>query len=111
MRVIFLTLLGLLSYYFYARNIENEKNWEHTKIQSLTTIITQDMISETLQEKTQLEVEIALLSLSLNGNGCKYKGVRPVARWLLHYTNPLYLLSIYPLSGTSLIYGTKDLTS
>ena len=31
-----------------------------------------------LQEKTQLEGEVIMLSLSLNGNGCMYKEVRLV---------------------------------
>ena len=73
----------LLNYCFNARNIENAENREQTKMQSLTTIITQDMILEPFQGKGQLEGVVALLSLSMNGNGCKYKGVRPMARGLL----------------------------
>lgn len=43
------------------------------------------MTLETLLEKSQLEGEVDLLSLSLNWNGCKYKEVRPMALGLLKY--------------------------
>lgn len=60
------------------------------------------------REKTELEGEIALPSLSRKRNGCNYKRVRLVAHGTLHYTNPLCFLSLYPLSSTFLIYGTKS---
>ena len=50
-----------------------------------------------------------MLSLSLNGNGSKYKEVRLVAHGMLQCTNLLYFLSLYALSATLLIYGKNSI--